>query len=89
MWSIVFCQCDRFPDRKSESLRAKKEVHPGFEPGLLEGDHSVKIQSDNHYTNEPAGQCCHCELLSLSLGSVDSKDASSGDSMICQVSRRQ
>ena len=44
----------------------QKEVHPGFEPGLLEDDHIVKIQSDNHYTNEPAGQCCHCELLSFS-----------------------
>ena len=34
-------------------FRVKKEVHPGFEPGLLESDHVVKIQSDNHYTNEP------------------------------------
>ena len=31
----------------------KKEVHPGFEPGLLEDGRKVKIQSDNHYTNEP------------------------------------
>ena len=36
--------------------RVQKEVHPGFEPGLLEGDHVVKIQSDNHYTNEPVDQ---------------------------------
>ena len=34
----------------------EKEVHPGFEPGLLESDHLVKIQSDNHYTNEPAAK---------------------------------
>ena len=33
--------------------RRKKEVYPGFEPGLLEDGHRVKIQSDNHYTNKP------------------------------------
>ena len=31
----------------------KREVYPGFEPGLLEGEQAVKIQSDNHYTNKP------------------------------------
>ena len=41
------------PDETNQLQEQKEEVHPGFEPGLLEDGHGVKIQSDNHYTNEP------------------------------------
>ena len=53
------------PRNEVENLRVKKEVHPGFEPGLLEGDHVVKIQSDNHYTNEPIILRLRCKSMVL------------------------
>ena len=53
------------PRNEAENLQAKKEVHPGFEPGLLEGDHVVKIQSDNHYTNEPIILRLRCKFMVL------------------------
>ena len=44
-------------------MSGKKEVHPGFEPGLLEDEIGIKIQCDNHYTNEPVEHCGCCEFL--------------------------
>ena len=38
---VVFYQCEVFPAHES-GAHAKREVHPGFEPGLLEGDSQSK-----------------------------------------------
>ena len=50
---VILCQYNTRRVHRPASSWVQKEVHPGFEPGLLEGARVVKIQSDNHYTNEP------------------------------------